>query len=651
MIWFTVGLQHLERFMLSLAPDLGEELINVLSPLAGRHYLQTTNEEHLRKQCWTVYTLLEAFHGDLTDSLNRAAPAFLEIVRNQIQRTARDLYQRPDFECTQVDAANVFSLHKVFAHGSVEIAPFRPFAGVGRSRMAYIPDFCVGVSLKAHFVGGSPLPAVDCHVCDTLWEVRERARSIERDADIFGSEALTRPQRIARVAQYFDPDTAEFWELVEAGHDNQSRFSEVVIDARVEGFWNYRRLVSSFSTGSRSVELTPLLSASAWRIGQARRWIDSVIPYTVWTRLPKPERHFCLSAAEQVCRHQFVRLVPNIPNPDNLADLIASAENGDAIIHPDQFRETLRQLGLFDIVARLLDEAPRAQPGPDRNWSRTLVEALKELGHALFSPDIEKSLSVQGKLDLRSHHKGLLRLVEDIILPRLHAKGFKGDASQLWTNGFLDSVQGPLNTHPQKSSLSDLATLETEGNWLLHAADHKPATASDPTAPIDLAALLDAIVTRMSSASEVSGVSVSLDPATPQVHARQLAALADPSSHNAACMTLYLGKIALILRNAVEHGTARVVGEGLLLETRGYWVKGRFYKGEKKKIPNLEWDQKTKADLNWRPGASLPATLPIPAETFLLTPASLRRCLTLLSLVMRGAISHLHLEASGWDSP
>jgi hypothetical protein len=34
---------------------------------------------------------------------------------------------------------------------------------------------------------------------------------------------------------------------------------------------------------------------------------------------------------------------------------------------------------------------------------------------------------------------------------------------------------------------------------------------------------------------------------TPQLHAQQLGALADRTSHNAACMTLYLGKLALML--------------------------------------------------------------------------------------------------------
>ena len=102
-------------------------------------------------------------------------------------------------------------------------------------------------------------------------------------------------------------------------------------------------------------------------------------------------------------------------------------------------------------------------------------------------------------------------------------------------------------------------------------------------------------------------------------------------------MTLYLGKVALMLRNAVEHGTDRVRRDGLLVDTTHYWDQNRGGK------PILTWltDTATQPQVSWRFATSLPATLPSAANEFLLTPDSLHRCLTLLSLVMHGAFSQL----------
>lgn len=217
------------------------------------------------------------------------------------------------------------------------------------------------------------------------------------------------------------------------------------------------------------------------------------------------------------------------------------------------------------------------------------------------------------------------------------------------------------------------ATLETEGNWLIAAA-----AAQGNSDALDLAELLDELVERrITKAPETGGTNCYLQFLTAGDHARQLGELTglaageraeaffrqaresagtesmqlayrgqpapDPDSlanryrEDAACMTLYLGKLVLMLRNAIEHGTDQVTGEALLVDTTHYWEQKRAGK------PILTWLIETARQVSWRSQASLPTTLPSAANAFLLTPASLHRCLALLSLVMHGAFSHLSI--------
>ncbi len=102
-------------------------------------------------------------------------------------------------------------------------------------------------------------------------------------------------------------------------------------------------------------------------------------------------------------------------------------------------------------------------------------------------------------------------------------------------------------------------------------------------------------------------------------------------------MTLYLGKVVLMLRNAVEHGTDHVAKEGLLIESPGYWKQKR----EGKII--LDWLKDKAKQVSWRPGSPLPLMQPKAANSFLLTPASLQRCVVMLTLVMHAGFSQLQL--------
>ncbi len=314
---------------------------------------------------------------------------------------------------------------------------------------------------------------------------------------------------------------------------------------------------------------------------------------------------------------------------------------------PSQFVQKagliLRRFGLEELIREVYNRLEKVQHIPLPDWTRAVMELMS----ALYDDDIEQSLRIQGVLNLYPLHKRMLGLVEYIIKPCLKSRGVEGNApSSLWTNAFT-GWRDAVGAHPGLSSASLLgqagllATLETEGNWLVHTADHEAAGGNGP---IYLAALLDGILARMSSAGEVTGVSVNLRPPTPQVHARQLAALADRSSANAAYMTLYLGKIALMLRNATEHGIDRVVREGLLLEMPGYWTEERGPRNNR--LPVFDWLKATATQEHWRSRTLLPARLPSAANAFLLTPASLQRCVVLLSLVLHAAFSHLGLPTT-----
>jgi hypothetical protein len=331
-----------------------------------------------------------------------------------------------------------------------------------------------------------------------------------------------------------------------------------------------------------------------------------------------------------------------MPSEEDMRQLYWAAvrAEGDCGFEVEDYSDSLKKLGIEGAVRRRIAAYLERLEGGEWAWDWT--RSIFEYQSALYDDDIEQSLHLQDLLDLYPLHKRVLGPVEYIIVPRLVSRGVSGNApSTLWTNAFTGwSNAGTKQPGLVSASLPGqaglLATLETEGNWLIHAKNHEAAGA---TGPIELANLLDGIVTLMSSAPAVSGVSVTLHPATPQEHARQLAALADRSKHNAACMTLYLGKIALMLRNAVEHGTDRVGREGLLLETPGYWTEERWLR--KNRLPVFDWVRATATQVSWRSRASLPATLPGAANAFLLTPASLQRCLVLMSLVLHAGFSQL----------
>lgn len=454
---------------------------------------------------------------------------------------------------------------------------------------------------------------LECHLCDTLRDVYDRA-------DAYWNELRATASKGTASDMFFEIQVERT-----AGEDY------LVIDAVAHGFQGHR----SLRRDNPEVPLLGnhrLLAGKATRQGIGKPVVSGIFPISIWRLLERPVQHFVLNAAEQVGAEQCPPLYPNMPSESDMRRLGSGAgiAEGDGDFPIEQNLAALRKLGIENAVRRRNDSrGERLEKG---EWAWDWTWAMSEYQSALYDGDIEQSLHLQDLLDLYPLHKRVLGLIEYIVVPRLVSRGVQGKAaSALWTNAFTGSTGvGAIR------SASLLATMETEGNWLLHAADHEAAGRTDP---VDLAALLDGIVAGMSSAGEVAGVSVNLQPATPQEQARQLVAVADRSNQSAACMTLYLGKIALMLRNAVEHGSDRVVRGGLLLDTSGYWAEERG----RPPVTVFDWLRTTARQQSWRSKASLPTTLPNAASTFLLTPASLRRCLVLMALTMKAAFSHLRL--------
>jgi len=653
MISFTVGTTFLTHWLLGQrGNDADTRLRHALEALQGEKYLSVKGEDELRSHC--VYEILDAFFQKLRPILINQLPGDLTTLTAELQRTGSDVYSHPSFIATQEHAVGWLAIHQLHPHGQV-MSP-----GSSEKTNVFLPEFANRLELFCFFSGfGCPSikdgagdetildlfeervfqnkrADLRAHLCDTLHSVYSRVRNAAKGLqDDYASAGRTDGRR-------FQPNPGEEQLLI--------------LDAHVGGFRAYRSLRRDFASipplgGHR------LLVASAIRQGLGMPVISETFPHELWTPLPNPVKHFVLTAAEAVGRSRCEPLYPDVPTKKALNALDKEVTCGFIDnMNPDDPRHapTLKMLGLGQALSmRKAEFRDRRHAGDyDNDWN----DVGEELVTAIYGDDIERSLHLQGVLDLYPLHKRVLGLVEYIILPRLKAKGVGGEASSAWSWAFTGKIDDDTGKQTRRGLSTvqwpdwpdKLATLETEGNWILHAADHENA---QPTAPVDLAGLLDGIMTRMASAEELAGVSVNLQ-RKPHAHALQLGALAD-RNEKAACMTLYLGKIALMLRNAIEHGADEVVGAELLVKTPGYWKVLRGYKGKgeqgryakPKRIPIFEWHGKTASGVAWRSRDLLPKNehLPTAANEFLLTPASLHRCLVLMSLVLHGAFSHLDL--------
>jgi hypothetical protein len=413
-----------------------------------------------------------------------------------------------------------------------------------------------------------------------------------------------------------------------------------------------------------------LLSASAVRQGLAYPTLSGLFPTSLWDRFPTPIRHFLLQAGELAARQSCPVAYPNIPTRDDMNRLHRAAIAVEDLhgFNREEHAIPLQRLGWYDLIGPAIPPGtipraegvePLARGGAPWDWTGP----ISEMRSALYSEDIEQSLHLQNILDLYPLHKRVLGLLEYALVPDLKgrlkdkplsekAKQKLKGASGLWTaafTGWKDEHSGSAFHRegclsPPLSLDRDLAaSIEVEGHWLIEAQQQQNVGATS----LDLADLLDCLVRDISTAPEVKGTrsldgkTLTLTPDNPAEQAQQLASLRDRGIATAACMTLFLGKIILSLRNYIEHGHDEVDGACLKIDGSHYWQQERQGK------PTYQWVLDTAAPtaISWRNMRLLPTTPdpPAPVNALLLTPASLHRCLVLLALVLGAGRSHLQV--------
>jgi hypothetical protein len=646
MIILSVSPSYLDHWRLGR----GTEQFDQMTQACRQPRFEIPSKAALRE--WSVFRALKEFHTTLSESLKIQAPTVLDRLRADIEETVRKAYFRVDFSCSRDDACNLFALHTIFPHGRV------PCGGTDENPLSalteqgvFIPDFARKITLYSRLctidnfpvqmLGAIALPLFrdpiqywedreeyqwliikeECHLCDSLYDVYSALERKYRTAE----------RQLRERLEGFDWSVAALKQAPGCleGPD------ELVIEAEGIDYSRYQALRREYDS-LPAIAGNRLLLASAIRTGIGKPVISRCIPQDVWVPLSPAVKDFLLEAAEYVGSEECPPLYPSIPSQDAVTSFLSAQLNTSAKAR------MLEQLGLLRATKK---SSGKALDISDLETYRVLFLAIMgiycDLCDEFEGANVETSLSLRRMLQLYSLHKRILGLVEYMFSEKIKDSGFVGSASELWSSAFAgQKANGRKGTKARNGlcrlalprDASTLATLETEGNWLIIA---KGRATGGSTGPLDLATLFDDLVSRICIGSGVSHNWVTLNPASPTEHSVQLFRLADQSSPNAACLTLYLGRIALMLRNAIEHGTDRVAKEGLLMECPGYW--------EKDSNP-FKWTKDKAYRLNWRFERDLPAAVPSGAKGFLLTPASLHRCLVLLSLVLHAGLNHLGFQ-------
>jgi hypothetical protein len=658
------------------APPFNLAINRIISNLADEAVWRFPDERALENE--TVYSVLERFHERFLHQLRSIAGAdILSTIREEAGNVARHNYHMPQFTVPEPWIGNLLAIHAVRPHGQddqrgiflpdlaltvrlygcfIEDDPAAAHGGFGpgvkkllRFWRSFLPwlrecerrvrrdlpekerdSAVVSPSVdelspewQTFFSGG--LDAIECRLCDKLFDVLQRA---ERCRD-----------ELRRLVES-DRRSPKFGHGLIQRMSGRGEGSDIILTIHpiVEGFRETRALRGTHPE-LPAVGTHRLLSASAVRQALGHPTLSGLFPTSLWEGLDQPVRHFLLQAGEQVARQSCPVAYPNLPSSEDMDRLRGASievENGKGF-QRDEHAIPLRRLGWYDLIPENIPRGtfphsqvvePLARGGAPWDWTGP----IDEMSSALYSDNIEQSLHLQDLLDLYPLHKRVLGLVEYIIVPLLKSRGFTGAASSLWAKAFTGASRLCRALLPPRADW--WATLEALGNWLLIASGH----GGSGTAVLDLATLLDRILSEISSVAEVHGVSLTFSPVSPSVHAKQLTDLADWRNEKAACMTFYLGKVALQLRNAIEHGSDRVVAAGLRVDCPGIWAGA----------PGMslsQLQQEARKRPQWRLESQLRhlSSIPPAANALLLTPASLQRCLVLISLVLHGARSHLQL--------
>ena len=500
MIQIVIGTSHIWQVLGNTeATGLGQLLVEALIPLLGSPIVTAATTDDL--DTITVYDALHVFHQKLTEQLKIHAEQLLSTQKTEILELANNLYHLPAFDMTEEDVLNYFAVHDLFSHGRV--------AQKSNQIPVYLPDYSNG----ARLLGCLTIPV-------HRW--MERLRQEHPDMAAGGLEHLARwktqsvlhtlDEAIYPRATYFDKLECHLCDSLRTVYNRATAFSEwlwsvseprarfvnmpepgaevaLVIDALRQVFFWLRSLRRD-EVDVPSIARHRVFSAAATRQGIAKPVVSRLFPIEVWEQFDSPVRHFLLDAAERAGAATCRTVYPDTPSREEVEGLspqtIQALFGGDDQSDIERIIAPLRQLGLEGAFLRQLERGEEVREWEREKWISHWNGAITECKDALYESDIESSLYLRSVLELYPLHKHVLGLVEYIIVPLLIRRGLgKKPASGLWTDAFM-GWRDVASGHPGLSFASltaqtgILATLETEGDWLLHAADHESAAATRP---------------------------------------------------------------------------------------------------------------------------------------------------------------------------
>ncbi len=196
MIHIVVGTEYLHATLSSQFPLVKDALDPTgKQPLVGVPIRSVGSRNELKHT--TVFDVFKAFHEEATHRLSSDPAMIIEAQRQEILHLADEEYHLPDFECCEKDACNSLAIHGLFPHGRV-IREEEPVPG-------FLPDFSIGARCYAFFgkspvrhdldgtigrlwmqqrwssKGGVGISKLECHLCDSLFDVYDRADARWKD--------------------------------------------------------------------------------------------------------------------------------------------------------------------------------------------------------------------------------------------------------------------------------------------------------------------------------------------------------------------------------------------------------------------------------------------------------------------------------------
>jgi hypothetical protein len=604
----------------------------------------TTSYSNADARRVTISNVLTEFHRDLANAIESHAPELLDELVESLNSLGRNDYREPSFVADREHVVNLFGHHRFQTHGRV-LSQARP-------KDVFLVDFSYAVSVYVFFRGsdagfntslfidnpsfldslagnlpGFGLDKIAVNLCDTISLALDQAHGV---ANAISTSSSDRNKFIPFSFDFTDRSTLE-----------------VKIVAR--GLRGYRSLRKTHATvpvvGSNAV-----LRQAAIRHSHASTLVSRCFPKGCWRHLSAHSQNVIVEVATILVSSWISALSPSVPSREEMDQLVkmGAIAHGDCPIDGliEQHKSTLDKLGIYEVVRDRHNSDNYLDRLQNLEWAWDWTWAFGELREALFNEDVRRSSWVSEQFKVEALHKQLLSVLETEVISVLRASMVAGNwepasgkshqAASLWKDSFKaqETSVKPLVSWPDRE-----ASLAVDATWLLHASEKQDS--------ICLSDLLASTLQAFTQMAACGGVTLTLNPTSPQDHFISL----DQISQNSDCsrsMTLCLGRLSIGLRNFVEHGVGEVCDRGILVRNDEFWETPRAYTTIKKptsvNCPLRVWIKKTATDLSYPDASKLPAKVPVSANQLLLTHDSLWKTLVMISLLLQGAKSHLRLE-------